>query len=520
MLAAVLLGAVVAVSGVDGAAPPPAGAPIVEITIVSYDVFDLSQPKSKAWPYRWANALHVVTAKSFIRSMLLFKVGDPLDYELLAETERLLRERGFMNPVDIAVRPAPGGAQVLIETHDQWTTEVGFNYGRLGQRSRTGVSISEENLFGWGKRLTLDLDRKVERTTTTLAYRDPLLLGTRWRLDVAHSNASDGSGDKVRIQYPFYSLGTERAGGFEWQHESHTQWLWSEGHKALSGTKSTRGARAWGGVRLPSVSGQTNRLTLGLFHERATYKRWSWRDGAPYQSPTDLEVAGPEIGWERQTDRWRVVQGFRGWQRQEDVALGPNWRVLAGFSHPVFGGDRKRLLLGGDLTVGRLDGAQYSWLNVNAEGRVDSGLTNAVLHIDAGTARTGPTGWRARVAMDLGRELDRDRQLALGADVGLRGWDPGYFDGTSRAVVNVEWRHRLTGELLNLGILGLSVFADAGRSWGARVGRSTEGFRSDAGVGLHLELTRSSLVRAVRLELALPDDGRGPVFLATSTSLF
>jgi len=63
----------------------------------------------------------------------------------------------------------------------------------------------------------------------------------------------------------------------------------------------------------------------------------------------------------------------------------------------------------------------------------------------------------------------------------LRGYDPTVFDGTSRVVANVEWRRRLTGEFLHVAVLGLTAFVDGGKTWGARVGPSTEGWRGDVG---------------------------------------
>ena len=79
---------------------------------------------------------------------------------------------------------------------------------------------------------------------------------------------------------------------------------------------------------------------------------------------------------------------------------------------------------------------------------------------------------------------------------------------------------RVTGELLHVAALGLTAFADCGKSWGARVGPSTEGWRSDVGAGLLVELTRASVARILRLEVAFPDRGGGPVYLITSDSLF
>ena len=81
------------------------GTPIVAVRIDRHDVFDLDDPATSSWPYRWVDAVHIMTRESFIRSLLLFKAGDRLDPLQLAESEIILRATGFLNPVKITARP-------------------------------------------------------------------------------------------------------------------------------------------------------------------------------------------------------------------------------------------------------------------------------------------------------------------------------------------------------------------------------------------------------------------------------
>ncbi len=513
----VLMAAVVAQEA--GGVPP--GTPIVTIVVVRDDIFNTSDPETSSWPYRWANALHVLTRERYIRSLLLFKEGDKLDPAQVAESERILRGTGFLSPVTITARPVPGGAEVTVRTHDQWTMLVGASFGLAGNRTHMGGSLSEDNFLGWGKQVLTEYDSSTERTITTLRYKDSLLLGTRWQLRVQHRKLSDGKDDEIDLAYPFFALATPRAGGVSWLRSSLTEYLYVGSHHAVEGTTDATSFQLWGGVRMPWDSGTTDRLTFGVFKDSADFSDWRTVDGRPYPTPEGHFMQGVLVGWDHQVDRWLVVSGFRAWQRQEDVALGPNWTVTAGVSTPAFGGDRTRIKLTGLLNLAFLSGRQFSWLNVGSDGRLESGaLVNQVTHLDAGTARTGDVGWRARISLDLGHELDGDRQLTLGADTGLRGWDPDTFDGTSRAVANLEWRHVLTGEVLHLGIIGGVVFADAGKTWAPRVGPSTDGVRGDFGVGLLIESTRAALLRVIRVEVARPDRGGKAVFLISGTSLF
>ncbi len=499
----------------------PPGTKIVAIVVVRDDIFDTSDPATSAWPYRWANALHVLTRERFVRALLLFKEGDTLDPALVAESERILRGTGFLSPVTITVKPVAGGAEVTVRTHDQWTTLAGLSFGVTGNRSHVGGSLSEDNFLGWGKELLVEYDKSTERTTTTLRYKDPLFLLSRWQLELQHKKLSDGRDDEITLQYPFFALSTPRAGGVFWQRADQTEYLYVNSHQAVLGMADTDGFQLWGGVRMPWDSGTTDRLTFGVFQDEVAFHDWRTVYGLPYPTPEGHDMKGILVGWDHQVDRWLVVSGFRAWQRQEDLPIGPNWSATAGLSLPAFGGDRQRIKLDGALALGLLSGRQYSWLNLASDGRLESGeLVNQVTHVDAGTARTGDVGWRARIWVDLGHELDGDRQLTLGADTGLRGWNPDTFDGTSRAVANLEWRHVLTGEVLHLGIIGGVVFVDAGKTWAPRVGPSTDGIRADIGVGLLIESTRAALLRVIRIEVAKPDRGGKPVFLISGTPLF
>jgi len=409
----------------------------------------------------------------------------------------------------------------VIETRDQFTTEAAANFGLAGNQHRLGFSLTEKNFLGLGKEVELNWRSDPERNTLTAAYNDPLLFGTRWTLAAGHTDASDGKGDRLDIVLPFYALDTLHAGGVEWRRLSMTDYLWAQGHKRVAGQTFRRSFRLWGGMRVARGPASTDRITAGLFAEEASFTGWSHVDGTPYDTPEDRDLAGVEVGYERQADRWRVIQGLRAWSRQEDVPLGPNWHVSLGASLPALGGDADRLRFASDLTLGTLQGRRYSWLVATVTGRLDRGAAaNTVLHLETGMAHIGAQGLRARIAADLGRNLDRDFQLTLGADVGLRGWDPSTFDGTSRAVANLEYRRRLTGEVLHLGIIGMTVFADAGRTWSPRIGPGTAGMRFDVGAGLAVEITRAAILRIVRAEVGFPDDGGGPLFLITGVSLF
>jgi hypothetical protein len=511
---------------VAAAAQDPAseldGLPIVRIVIDRYNIFDTSQKPTSKWPYRAANSLHVVTRESFIRSMLLFKEGDPYSAELAAESERLLRELGFMEPVYITGQPVDDGVEVTVETHDRWTLNASLDFSIQGNRRRFGLSFKEENFLGRGLELRAGYTSDEERDRLNFSFLDPNFLGTRWRIFLLYSDTSDGYERQARIERPFFSLGTRRAWGGEWINWRLDEYLYADAEQRVTGQVERRGAQLWWGLRLAGPQRIIRRLTLGADGHRVRFANWRWLDdGSPYPPPEDRLIVGPRLVFEQVTDRFVVVQGFRGWKVQEDVGLGTSLRFGTTISLPAFGADKPRLPLDGRVS---LNGRTGGWLllgELSGAGRIEeNGLVNAVLGLEVVAVQLGNRGWQLRFRSDVSHDLDSNRQLTLGADVGLRGWSPDTFDGTSRALINIQWRRLVVEDLFGIASIGAVVFADAGRTWCPRVGRGTDGIRADLGVGVLADLSRIGISSLARVEVAVPDDGSGPTITITSSSLF
>jgi len=266
----------------------------------------------------------------------------------------------------------------------------------------------------------------------------------------------------------------------------------------------------------------TRRLIIGWDAREALYDDWHHVDtGEPYPNPQDLDVSGIRLGFEHVSDNYEVLHGFRAWSTQEDVGLGPNFRVGLTFSAPALGGDIDRVLFDGLFKIGRHRGRWLLLGDAWTSGRFDEGEPrNVVAGMQLAAAQIGHRGFQFRLLVDGSHALDLDRQLTLGADVGLRGWDPDTFDGTGRALINAQWRTILFHDVLNLFSVGAVVFGDAGATWNPRVGRDTDGVRANAGVGLLLDLSRLSTSNLLRVEVAWPDDQSGPVVTITGSALF
>lgn len=498
------------------------GQSIVSIVFVRRNIFDTTKPESDSWPYKAANALNIVTRERFIRSMILFTEGDEFSQSIAEESERILRSLDFLNPVYITARSVEGGVEVTVDTHDQWTLEVGGEFGLQGDRTDFGVVFSEENFLGLGRKVEVEYRSEEVRTTWNYAYEDPNIFGTRLRGKLRHQDSSDGYADEVQIAYPFYALGTKKAGGCEWTRTKQIDHLYANGDRAVSGRHNLDRWKLWGGVRLPGPEHRVDRLIFGYQRESERFGDWEVeRTGESVPAPEAREIQGPFLRFQRITDRFEVLKGFRAWSAQEDVPLGPNFEIGVLLSPRGFGGDITRIPFDGSFRIRK---RADRWLLLGdawVSGRLDDGdARDVITGIQIAAAQLGHRGWQARLRYETGHELDRETQLTLGADTGLRGWDPDTFDGTSRAVANVQWRTLIKRDLLQLFSLGAVFFVDAGKTWGARVGPGTDGVRTNIGVGLLADLTSVSLSKLLRLEVAIPDDGGEYVVVVTGSALF
>jgi hypothetical protein len=502
--------------------PALEGLPIAAIHVNRSDIFDTTDPKTKAWFYRWANALHIVSKEDFIRSMLLFEEGDPYSASVAAESARILRGLGIMNPVDISAREVDEGVEVTVETRDQWTLKVGAKLGIFGDRTTYHVDAEEENLFGWGKAAGVRYESDEERSGWSVYYFDPNVLNTRWRVGLTHADLSDGYLDEVVIDRPFYSLSTPWTWGASGRRQEIVDHLYSQSESVVDGLRETERISIWGGGRLPGNGVIVRRLVGGWEYHRVRYLDWTWEGtGEPYPAPENRTIEGPRLSYEQIADRFLVVRGFRAWSVQEDVALGPNFGLSTIFSSPTFGGDRRRLLVSGRGHAARQLGGWVILGDGWFSGRLENGgAHNLVGGFQIGAAQLGHRGLQTRLLVESSHRLDSDRQLTLGADLGLRGWDPEYFDGTGRAVLNLQWRRLIKEEVLGLFSVGIVVFGDAGYTWNPRVGVATDGIRFDAGAGLLFDLSHLGRSTLLRLDAALPDDGSGLTITISTSTIF
>ena len=135
------------------------GKVISEIHIKSLDVFgptfqDTTR-KASNWLERSANIIHTKSNLNTIKKMLLFKVGDTVDPEILYENERIIRALPYIKEITFILEQDsiyPGLVSVNVLTKDR------FSFGGTGSVDgieSAALELYNQNVFGIGHEISV-----------------------------------------------------------------------------------------------------------------------------------------------------------------------------------------------------------------------------------------------------------------------------------------------------------------------------------------------------------------------------
>lgn len=534
----------------EGATTPPAtrlidqetldaiarGKRIGTVHIVTENVFDLSRKGENRRLFRLANRLHRRTRTDVISRLLLFQPGDVYSAETVRETERLLRSNRYLYDVEIRTL-AEDERKIDLEvvTRDVWTLQAGLNFNRSGGTNSTTFDIEDENFLGSGKDVEVARQSDVDRTQDIARYRDPSLFGTRALLDLTLAEASDGDTRSLVLDRPFYALDTRWAAGATVLHNVQTDPLYDAGDVTDRFSQRRDFLEVYGGLSPGLADGITDRFRLGFTYDRNVFS------AVPGYAPPNLATADrtlsyPWVGFEMVQDGFITLHNFDRIHRTEDLNLGADVTARLGWSSPLFGADRTRLVLVSTASDGWAFGPNQIFLASGGlsgrlrEGRIENGDVNGAFRY---YHRDFQNGFLVvRFAADLAENLDVENQLLLGGDNGLRGYPLRYQLGDRRFLGTVEQRFYRDREYFHLVHLGAAVFFDAGRAWfveppppGVLLAGAPRQMLKDVGAGLRLGSSRSAQGAVVHLDVAMPLDRgqtniRAVQFLVTTSETF
>lgn len=522
---------------------------ISNIFVDSHSIIDMSQVEEGAsfrWAYGLVNSLHARTRTDFLEAELLQHVGDCLDPFLLAESGRILRQYDFLARVDVYAVAQPDGSQhIVVDTQDEWTTELSLPVDFQAGVDFEGVILTEENLLGRGILIGGFWRNRRERRDVGGTLIAPRTFGTRLNTVLSAGSTRAGNFHDQRFTYPFVGeVGHWAAREVSFRREDLFAYA-LEGdptfsHVVLPFEEERFEVTIAGRIGRP---GNLTLLGIGVSREQLRFpdveNRVETVTNSNFGSPT---AAPPEIVSEAlrstratSTTRLNVMIGKRNirFLREigldalrgvQDVPVGTEVALTVGKSIGFLGSDGPnevsdvftRLRLFGGVAPGK-------WIltaGVSVEGRHFSD--------DAPADRTGWRDvlgeadvyvyWRpkgtsgdhtvfARLSAAGGWNMDSPLQLTLGGPEQLRGFHLDRFPGGRRMVATIEDRIVLPwmgGGMLDL---GLTVFGDVGQTWKGDVPFGDDsGWQSSVGAGIRLGFPKGTRSVA-RLDIAVPANG-------------
>jgi hypothetical protein len=501
----------------------PEGKTIGTIYVVNQEVFS-----RRDWYFQLLNFFHRTTRSEMLRRELLFRPGQPYDAALVEETTRNLQtppsvtlatgtrlappELSSVVAIVPVASPKPGAVDVLVVTRDVWSLRLNTNFEfQQNTLSRLDTSLSENNLFGWRKFLSLAFTMDLGKYGVGPVYFDPNIMATRLQLYAngfafytRGTNAYEGNFETLSLVYPLYSLASRWGAGVAVSHEDEIM-------REFTGTSLTPvtltsdptvtvplifrrqflivdagGTRSFGAAVI-------QRVRLGYrFDDRRSLPVEGFDYGVtPAQvqefineyAPLTERRSEPYVSYSVFTARYGVYRDLDTFDLRENAQLGPSLGLTAAYGSPELGADFRAFPLAAVASWTWGPGDALARASFTGETRLRDGV--AIDQIVQGKLYfASPPIKRllrivASVEADVARNDTQHTRYAVGGDTGLRGYIIGEFQGSSMAVGHLELRSMPVAVWSQR--LGLLLFCDAGDA-GSSLYDLT--LRTDVGVGL------------------------------------
>ncbi|MEI6575675.1 MAG: hypothetical protein WCO63_05800 [Bacteroidota bacterium] len=163
-----------------------------------------------------ANQAHIQTRDKIIYNALIFKRGDPLSPDDMADNERIIRSLGFIHDARIHAIPRkedPDTVDILIITQDKFEYQFTVNF-----ISPTNFNIkgSNNSIFGMGKQIGFEYKLNSSHDPASgylLYYKDRNFNRSFVDIEVLYSHYWAKEGTEINIKKDFLTPQTKYGGG-------------------------------------------------------------------------------------------------------------------------------------------------------------------------------------------------------------------------------------------------------------------------------------------------------------------
>lgn len=505
------------------------GATIGKITFHVGDVFDLSNPKENKGLFRLANSIHVNTRDHVIADQLLFKRGDLYSPDVLSESERILRSNVYL--YDAVIRPIRydnNQVDIEVKTRDVWTLTGGINYSRKGQEDSYGFEIEEKNFIGLGKTVKVRRNADEFRTENEFEYHDPFMGHNRFQMTIGYSDNSDGRVKAFELKRPFYSLDTRWAMDLGAKTYTRREVIYENGEIAERFVQEDKRYNISAGYSRGSKKHYAARWRIGYTMEENRFSAYDATEDTQ-QIPLDRNLSYPWIKYDGIFSDYIKTERVNQINRTEDINLGDVYSIKLGWSDESFGADRNALIFSVDYhSANRTFSKQMLLTEVKTSGRLGKNFSENML-IKSQARYFYPVFenqvFYTELNIDAGHNLDRDNQLLLGGESGLRGYPARIQNGNRRLLFKMEHRFYTDLHVLQLFYVAGAAFFDIGRAWTPGVDpEQHSGYLKDVGIGLRFASSRSGRGAILHMDYAFALDADENIkqqqFLVSTESRF
>jgi hypothetical protein len=465
------------------------------IQVVNQKVFS-----RRDWYFQLLNIFHRTTRGVILRRELLLRPGDVYDQALVDESIRNIQtppsltiasRREFRPPelssvvVVVPVKSShPGIVDLLVVTRDLWSLRFNTSFEiQQNVLSQLHTSLSENNLFGWRKYLSLGFEMDQGRFGVGPMYFDPNVVGTHLTFLASvqawykrGTERYEGDNALFSLRYPLYSLASRWGAGLDVTHQDAVvrafrgnsllledlvatpdvvETLPYEFRRKIVTTEVTASRSFVGDAAI-------HRLIFGhRFDRRRSEALEDFPD--PTAAATFLAEIAPRsetrsevfTRYELFTPRYEVFRNLDSFDLRENRRLGPWLRLEAAAGAPVWGSDFAAFPFVASAGWAVASGGGYAYVLAQAGARyarlpgADAGSSPAWRLVDQSLQTqayfASPLVGRlfSLVVMaesDAVRADTRKTRFLLGGETGLRGYAIGDLEGTTQLVAHAELR--------------------------------------------------------------------------------
>ncbi len=486
---------------------------ISEIKIKSLDVFgptfqDTTKNASSKIE-KTANKIHTKSNLQSIQKLLLFKVGDVVDPELIYENERLIRSLPYIKEINIILEQDStysGLVKVLILIKDRFSFGVSGNVHGI---QSAAFEIYNNNIFGVGHEIAFVFAGHVNKQPYLGAetyYKIKNIHGKFIDISFGYLNTFKSEGFQFNLNKPFITTSLKWGYGATAMRMFRSNWIFQDDVVYSETAMDFMYYSGWAGhsfqVKKDRPENAQIVLTAGFNNQKFNVRPAFEAGSVNYFANRTFLLTGVTF-----TQR-RFIQDelVFSYGITEDIPEGFKNEIVYGYDINEFGNRHYAhlLLSNGNLLVNK-KGYLYTEADIGGyygERGFEQGQIDARVHFISKLLNAGQKGARLFVNTDytIGVHRLEIERINLIRKNSIRGFSSRQAFGKQRLSVNFEYVLFLQKEFYNFN-MALFGFTDVGFIGPNKAFILTQDFYSGLGMGIRLH-NENLVFKTIQLRLA------------------